>query len=333
MEENTCPIWGTPAKFDIRDDSLWYVNSPRAGGRYVISRTVYQVLDGLSHEQKVLVTSWLVSQRSMGNTGPRIPETLAIDSIRRPSVFQRADNLLKYINSQLSNISDHFEPPSGRPNINHSSWVRYAETLAWSGSTKLEEVHYLLDFLASQDWIGPSPSIRASVKTYCILTVRGHAYLAELENPIVDSTQVFVAMWFDSSLDDAFYKGIEPAIKECGYSPLRIDQAEHLDKIDDKIIAEIRRSKFLVADLTEGEVVKEANGKIKGGTRGSVYYEAGFAHGLNIPVIFTCRKNSPGKVHFDIQQYSRISWNTPEELKSRLAKRISANFGDAPSHT
>ncbi|MXX97778.1 MAG: hypothetical protein F4065_11230 [Rhodothermaceae bacterium] len=332
MEKTTCPIWGTPAECEIRDDSSWHFNSPRAGGRYIISRSWYQMAEGLSNEQRILVTSWLVSQRSVGNAEPRISDTLAIDSIRRPSVYQRAEYLLRYINSQLSNISDHFEPPSGRPNINHSSWKRYAETLAWSGSTMLEDVHYLLDFLASQDWIGPSPSIRASVKTYCILTVRGHALLAELENPIVDSTQAFVAMWFDKSLDNAYYNGIVPGIEECGYSAVRIDQTEPLDKLDDRIIAEIRRSKFLVVDLTEGEVVKE-DGAIKGGTRGSVYYEAGFAHGLEIPVIFTCCKNSPGKVHFDIQQYSCIYWNTTEELQKRLAQRIRANFGDGPSHT
>ncbi|MDE0555922.1 MAG: hypothetical protein OXI24_17015 [Candidatus Poribacteria bacterium] len=88
---------------------------------------------------------------------------------------------------------------------------------------------------------------------------------------------------------------------------------------------------FWLWDLTEGEVVKE-DGIMKGGTRGSDYYEARFAHGLNIPDIFTCYKNSPGKVHFDIQQYSCIYWNTSEELQKRLARRIRANFGDGQSH-
>ena len=32
--------------------------------------------------------------------------------------------------------------------------------------------------------------------------------------------------------------------------PVRIDQKERLNKIDDEIIAEIRRSRFLVADFT-----------------------------------------------------------------------------------
>ena len=108
--------------------------------------------------------------------------------------------------------------------------------------------------------------------------------------------------------------------KDLGYEPLRIDRKEHINKIDDEIIAEIRRSRFLVADFTQGE----------SGARGGVYYEAGFAHGLNIPVIFTCQENAIGKVHFDTRQYNHITWKTPEELQARLAQRISATIGDGP---
>ena len=59
-------------------------------------------------------------------------------------------------------------------------------------------------------------------------------------------------MWFDESMDQAFEVGIEPAIEEAGYKPLRIDRKEHVNKIDDEIIAELRRSRFVVADFTQG---------------------------------------------------------------------------------
>lgn len=127
-------------------------------------------------------------------------------------------------------------------------------------------------------------------------------------------------MWFDLSLNDALHKGIEPAIIDAGYTPMRIDQEEYLTKIDDQIIVEIRRSKFLVADLTEGCK----------GARGSVYYEAGFAHGFNLPVIFTCHENSLDNVHFDVRQYPFIVWKEPEDIKACLSNRISAVIGDGP---
>ena len=105
-------------------------------------------------------------------------------------------------------------------------------------------------------------------------------------------------MWFDESLDEAFKYGIEPAIEQTGYKPLRIDQKEHVNKIDDEIIAELRRSRFVVADFTHGD----------DGARGGVYYEAGFAHGLDLPVIFTCREDAVEALHFDTEHYNHIVW-------------------------
>ncbi len=127
-------------------------------------------------------------------------------------------------------------------------------------------------------------------------------------------------MWFHPDMDDAYNNGLKLAIEDAGYEPLRIDNVEHNNKIDDEIIAEIRRSRFVVADFTqEGDVA-----------RGGVYYEAGFAHGLNIPVIFTCHEGALEKVHFDTRQYNHIVWKDAEDLRERLQQRISATIGDGP---
>ena len=61
-------------------------------------------------------------------------------------------------------------------------------------------------------------------------------------------------MWFDESMNDAYENGIEPGIRDAGYEALRIDRKEHSNKIDDEIIEEIRRSRFVVADLTHGKM-------------------------------------------------------------------------------
>ena len=127
-------------------------------------------------------------------------------------------------------------------------------------------------------------------------------------------------MWFDGSMNEAWDDGIAPAVHDAGYEPVRIDRVEHVNKIDDEIIAEIRRARFVIADFTHGDT----------GARGGVYYEAGFAHGLGIPVIFTCRKDRLGEVHFDTRQYNHIVWETPEELQDQLVKRIAAVLGDGP---
>ena len=70
------------------------------------------------------------------------------------------------------------------------------------------------------------------------------------------------------------------------------------------------------------------------------YYEAGFAHGLNIPVIFLCEKgffdNKENKlstddkgVHFDTNHYPIIIWeyDKGDELKKDLQYWIEKTIG------
>ena len=151
------------------------------------------------------------------------------------------------------------------------------------------------------------------------VTVDGHRQIAD-QAVNTESPQAFVAMWFHESTDSAYLEGVAPAIRDAGYQPLRIDQKEHNNKIDDEIIAEIRRSRFIVADFTQGDE----------GARGGVYYEAGFAHGLGLPVIFTCRQDGFDDLHFDTNHYNHIAWSTPEELREKLKNRILAVMNEGP---
>lgn len=125
----------------------------------------------------------------------------------------------------------------------------------------------------------------------------------------------FVAMWFSPEVRLLWTDVIEPAIRQAGFEPLRIDGKEHNGKIDDEIMVSIRASKFVVSDFT--------------GHRGGVYYEAGFAHGLGLPVIFLCRESDMKDLHFDIRQYNCIIWS-PDKLEAargRLKNRILATLG------
>ncbi|MBU4404413.1 MAG: nucleoside 2-deoxyribosyltransferase [Candidatus Aminicenantes bacterium] len=140
----------------------------------------------------------------------------------------------------------------------------------------------------------------------------GWQRVSELKKIIKLSKQAFVAMWFDSSLNEIWEKAFKPALKQTGFNPIRMDKTEHNERIDDKIIADIRKSALLVADLTEH--------------RQGVYFEAGFSLGLGIPVIWTCRDDHKDKIHFDTRQYNCIFWKTPEELKERLINRIEATI-------
>ena len=99
-----------------------------------------------------------------------------------------------------------------------------------------------------------------------------------------------------------------------------IDEVHHQNHIDDEILAAIRKSKFLVADLT--------------GQRQNVYYEVGFAQGLKTDVIWTCRADEieANRTHLDVRQFPFITW-MPEampEFRKRLTARIIGLVGKGP---
>ena len=334
MSENRiCPIWGTPAikvENPPRHSDDHYVNSPRAGGTYFIARGSYQgVVMGLEIKMRKLdegtkarLTSWLIEQRCLGEEWPEITDKTIEDAKQRQylPISERADRLLRYFRQ--------IEPSVGRQLIIDIRGSEHRNALmniqAWSESrlsgelksSHIQEVHFFINYLDTKGWIN---NFDRSYRIYG-LTVEGYSHLEELERRVPDSSQAFVAMWFDASMTNAWEEGICRGIEDAGYKALRIDRKEHANKIDDEIIAEIRRSRFIVADFTHGDT----------GPRGGVYYEAGFAHGRDIPVIFTCRKDALEKVHFDTRQYNHIVWDTPEELRRKLTNRIAAVVGDGP---
>ena len=57
-----------------------------------------------------------------------------------------------------------------------------------------------------------------------------------------------------------------------------------------------------------------------------VYFEAGLAMGIGINWIFTWHKSDEENLHFDTRQYNNIFWDNPEDLKTRLQRRILASI-------
>ena len=151
----------------------------------------------------------------------------------------------------------------------------------------------------------------------CEILPNGYIQLYELKQKTSTSSQGFVAMWFHEEMNESYANGFQVGIFKAGYNPIRIDRIEHVNRIDDEIIKQIKASKFVVADFT--------------GHRGGVYFEAGFALGFDIPIFWTCRKDNMNKLHFDIRQFNCIDWETPEDLADRLAIRLEAVLGIGPN--
>ena len=332
----SCPIWGTLSAISVVPGSLLdsAVDSPRAGGKYIVNDNDKYELSTLNDREKVKLTSWLVEQRNFGYFFPKITSGSILEAQQRKElrIAERVDRILRYLESKTSSLGTEVHlrllPPDIGQKLDDDHLI-FFELLRYSESVNSDELISLLNHLEERGYIKLIGFKNNIFGTY-FLTVNGYERLEETNKPSQNSTKVFVAMWFNPSMDEVWAKGIKPAITEAGYEPVRIDKKEDLNKIDDEIIAEIRRSRFVVADFTHGKIDDNDLPIEKRGARGGVYYEAGFAHGLGIDVVFTCREDMIETVQFDTRQYPHIMWDNPQDLKFKLANRIAANFGDSP---
>ena len=195
---------------------------------------------------------------------------------------------------------------------------------------KEKELWDIIRYLETQNFIKQEFKDTGKGNYQCHVEAKGFQYYQSTIIPKLKSTQCFVAMWFNETEDperhilnmqNVYSVAIKPAIEfEDRFTSIKIDNVEHCNDINDEMISQIRKSRFMVADLT--------------GYRGGVYWEAGFAEGLGIPVIYTCHEkwlntdedlNIEG-VHFDLKHRNMILWNEEnlEEFKQRLINRIGA---------
>lgn len=150
------------------------------------------------------------------------------------------------------------------------------------------------------------------------LTYKGLSYAAALERAGPASKTCFVAMSFSSSasIQAIYFEGIKLAIEATGFEAFRVDEyhPESEQTINDAIIAGIKRSRFCIADFTQHK---------KG-----VYFEAGYALGRGMKVIYTCHSDEFHESHFDTNHYPHILYDTPEELREKLINKIEAWIKD-----
>jgi hypothetical protein len=312
-----CYIWDTPASLPIDSDgNSVYFDSPRAGGKYKITGSAAAMLGNLDLKQKGLLTTWLCNQRRGGIEYPTITSDIinSVKTFRRLTTAERIERALLYFNQSVRvgeviefsvhdarGQADEFRLMAETESLNEDELIAFLNMM--------QEMRLVEDATESLGFYRFTP------------TASGWLRIDDLVTRLPSTTQAFVAMWLNDATEAAYTEGIKPGIEDCGYDPVRIDQKEHSNKIDDEIIAEIRRSKFLVADFTcEREKV-----------RGGVYFEAGFAMGLGIPVIWTVAQGSLGDVHFDTRQYNHIVWDTTATLRKLLKARIGAVIGDGPT--
>lgn len=161
-----------------------------------------------------------------------------------------------------------------------------------------------------------------------VVTPKGWKYL-DGDSAQSSSQSVFVAMWF-AEFTRPLREVIRKVIKSKGYDPVFVDELPTRSNltpeqqhdltanstIDDMIIANIRRAKFVIADLScfPGEKMTSAIYKRQDGTPevreivcAGAYFESGYATALEKPIIYLVhQKQTP---HFDVNHIPYITWD------------------------
>lgn len=288
-----CVICETPYAEMNQATNGWYGTCLRCGQFGITFEALSALMDVTDRYR---VSGWLYDQQRLGVEQPDIDldRLKHIRSLPPIPLSERPRRLLRELLSSISTTNEYLQLDDRR-------------LAAAIHANHHMEVNQVFDYLVEDGYL-----VRPTLKA-CQFTMRGLIRAEEMLAQATAARQGFVAMWFDKSLQSVYENGIEPAIRDAGFDPFRIDRLEHVNRIDDEIIAQIRQSRFLVADFT--------------GHRGGVYFEAGYAMGRDLPVIWTCRDDDLKELHFDTRQYNFIAWKKPEELYTRLKHRIGAILG------
>ena len=247
--------------------------------------------------------------------------------LKTPTVAEKAEKIFRYLVSTYPVAGMSFEITQNDlsnaiKSIGRSDLLKIVKEknkkliplLAVSWTESSNEFFYIFDTYLSNE------KNYLSTDSNKKITPKGWAYWESLKYVNVDSQMAFIAMWFNKKMD-SIYNTFHSSIENAGYEPKRVDKTEHINRIDDEIIALIRQSKFIVADYT--------------GQRGGVYFESGYALGLGLPVVWLCKEEDRENLHFDTNHFNFIFWeeNKPDQLRDALEKRIIAVIGKGIYHS
>jgi nucleoside 2-deoxyribosyltransferase len=278
---------------------------PRCGKFYISRRALEDFERSLSDPKFQALAShaiqklYVSADRPVGLLDNQFFRTLSKRTL--PTPLEATDNLIIWLAEQ----SD------GRPGrlirVNYEDAAPLPATL---GVINGGEVRWLVQSLESRGLVRIQQD-----SPIASLTTQGWQRFEELRRALISSNFAFFARKFDNSelnrvFDDCLYQ----AVQDTGYELRTVTQRAGL--VDAIIEDEIRRCRFLIADLSDSNA--------------GAYWEAGFAEGLGKPVIYICKTGCD--VHFDTDHRHTVKWDlsdlphTANQLKAVIRNTL---LGDA----
>ena len=175
------------------------------------------------------------------------------------------------------------------------------------------EFQYYVDQAASLNYLEQKWN-----KGWVRLTIDGWKRVSQLRDarPLMGK-KAFIAMQYgDATHTQIYNENFKRAVAKTGFDLIRLDQVLKAGLIDNQLRVHIRDSRFLLADLTNRNP--------------GAYWEAGYAEGLGIPVIYLCKKSEFNalQTHFDTNHHTTIRWDENDMAQSmdELKATIRATF-------
>ncbi|MFH1525994.1 MAG: hypothetical protein ABIG69_04965 [Bacteroidota bacterium] len=284
-------------------------------GSYEITGTASAFFFGIKEEAKrVKVSHWVRSNFRVKNrillTREKIEQI--VFKFDLPKLKEQFDSLLLYLCDSLS-----------KPN--EVKQVRIKDLVPIIGAFDANGIEYLVTYLKKYNYLSgqinplnasDGTGVRPKELNYSI-TFEGWNKYEKLIRTNKDSRLAFMAMKFgEEPLNTIYNNVIKDAVAKAGFEIRKLDEEKKAGLIDDKLRVEIRRSKFLIADLTH-----DNNG---------AYWEAGFAEGLGMQVIYVCEEekfNDKTKTtHFDANHHLTVLWKKDEEGLKKFAEELKATI-------
>jgi hypothetical protein len=276
-------------------------------GNFVITKTAARVLDSDGAGPKRGVLSHWIRHVCERGQKPEIDQKLLraiLDEQSLPSVSEQADGLLLWLGDELLRL--------GKPNavVSLQDYRRLTALLGAAPGPGSGGLMYLAQGLRQRGHIFPSQISQYADRVG--LTFDGWKKYEELKRARIESRSAFMATPFGNELIDRLFECFKEAVAQTGFELRRVMDKAPAGLIDNRLRVEIRKSRFMVCELTNANA--------------GAYWEGGFAEGLGRSVIYSCEKSyfKTKGTHFDTNHCQTVLWEesdfqaAAEQLKATI---------------
>lgn len=117
----------------------------------------------------------------------------------------------------------------------------------------------------------------------------------------------FIVMQFSKNYDELYEEVIRPTCEKYGFECIRADEIYTNGQIIEDVLSSIRNANLVIADITPDNP--------------NVFYELGYAHGINKPAILLCDRQRE-KLPFDISGTRAIFYDNSISRKTKVEEAL-----------